>query len=153
LDLFVRDNGNKAGEYMLDGGSWAFSSGDGQEESRPTLPYSDVLENTAWEASGDSRITIQFGKTSFAFVYLVWIGLANSEDGTSEEKMVGSYTVNDDFVTFKGMRSSGVHQEMTGALIGDSLIISGWGRGFEFVQVKAPPEETELPEETETAPQ
>ena len=129
---FYRSNRSRAGTYNYKAGRWSFSFPD-----NPATSGSDNrVANTTWEALKDSRITISFGETSFSFTYLVWVGTAHTKDGWGKERIAGSYTMNGDSMTLNGNIPFLGSIEMTGALIGDSLTISGLQDGFEFHRVK-----------------
>jgi len=132
---FYKNNKKKGGIYTFRNGRWTFSANLEKNQSITTNP-NNRLANTTWESTNDARITINFGETSFSFTYLVWVGTSISRDGLSERKMAGSYTINGDFVTLNGNISLLGTQEMTGALIGDLLTISGFQEGFEFYRIQ-----------------
>lgn len=97
------------------------------------------LANTTWEAYDDKRITISFGETGFSYTYLVWVGTWHTPDGWGEEKIAGSYSIEGDSITLKGNRNPVYESksiEMTGALIGETLTISGIREGYKFHRIR-----------------
>ena len=85
------------------------------------------LANTAWQSLKDKRITVIFGETSFSLTYLV---------NGRESRIAGSYKINGDSLTLSGNIPLLGGIEMTGALIGNVITISGLQDGFEFFRVK-----------------
>ncbi|MCL1932062.1 MAG: leucine-rich repeat domain-containing protein [Treponema sp.] len=134
FDDFYKNNKSRAGTYTYRNDRWSFSFPDNNQPV--TSNSGNRLANTTWEAFEDSRITISFGETSFSLTYLVWVGLATSRDGLGERRMAGSYTMNGDSIALKGSSTNSTSREMTGALIGDVLTISGIGDGFEFYRIR-----------------
>ena len=121
LDNFLRDNRAGAGTYTFNNGRWSF------DFPAAASATGNRLANTVWECRQDRRNSISFGETSFSLTY--W-------RGGREGRIAGSYTISGDFVSLVGNTLLLGPIPMTGALIGNSLTVSGFQHGFEFARVR-----------------